>query len=79
MMMKKKLERVLGYLKLTKSWTRAFDWSPIDYAATYIDASFATHEDGKGQLAYVVLLGNTLVHESVRKKRSSHVTLPKRS
>jgi hypothetical protein len=65
----KKLERVLGYLSMTKSWTRAFDRSPFERVTTYIDTSFATHVDGKGQSACLVMLGNTLVHESCRKQQ----------
>jgi len=65
----KKLERILGYLKLTKAWTRAFNRSPFDHGETYIDVSFATHDDGKGQSAYVVMIGNTLVHESCKKQK----------
>lgn len=30
---------------------------------------FATHQDGKGQSACVVMLGDTLVHESCRKQK----------
>jgi hypothetical protein len=64
-----KLERVLGYLKFTKGWTRSFDRSDFDRVTTYIDASFATHPDGKGQSACVVMLGNTLVHEVCCKQK----------
>jgi hypothetical protein len=65
----KKLERVLGYLQLTKCWMRVFDSSPFDRVKTYIDASFAIHADGKSQSGCVVLLGNTLVHETCRKQK----------
>lgn len=65
----KKLEQVLGYLLMTKSWTRAFDKSPFERVTKYIDASFATHADGKGQSACFVMLGNTLVHESYKKQQ----------
>jgi len=65
----RKLERVLGYLQLTKSWTKVFDKSPFQCVATYIDASFASHPDGKSQSGCVVLLGNTLVHETCRKQK----------
>jgi hypothetical protein len=66
----RKLERVLGYLRMTKSWTRAFDRSPFDHVTMYLDASFATHQDGKGQSACMVMLGDTLVHESGRKQKN---------
>jgi hypothetical protein len=65
----RKLERVLGYIRLTRSWTRVFDNSSYDRVAVFIDASFATHDDGKGQSGCMVFLGNTLVHEACRKQR----------
>jgi hypothetical protein len=65
----RKLERVLGYLQLTKCWTKVFDRSPFERVCTYIDASFASHPDGKSQSGCVTLLGNTLVHETCRKQR----------
>jgi hypothetical protein len=65
----RKLERVLGYLKLTKGWTKVFDKSPCERVRTYIDASFAIHLDGKSQSGCVTLLGNTLVHETCRKQK----------
>jgi len=63
-----KLERVLGYLQMTKRWTRVFDNSPFERVETYIDASFATHPDGKGQSGCLIMLGNTLVHEVCKKQ-----------
>jgi len=65
----RKLEQVLGYLKLAKNWTRAFDRSKFERVVTYIDASFAAHDDGKGQSACVVMLGNTVVHEACTKQK----------
>jgi len=65
----KKLERVLGYLRLTKGWNRIIDNSPFNQVTTYIDASFALHADGKSQSGCMVFLGNTLVHEGCRKQR----------
>jgi len=65
----RKLERVLGYLKLTRVWTRIFDRSPFNQAISFIDASFATHADGKSQSGCMVFLGNTLVHEACRKQK----------
>jgi len=62
-------KKLLGYLMLTKSWTRAFDKITFERVTTYIDASFAMHVDGKGQSACLVMLGNTLVHESCRKQQ----------
>jgi hypothetical protein len=65
----RKLERVLGYLKLTKEWAKVFDKSPFECVRTYIDASFAIHPDGKSQSGCAVLLGNTLVHKTCRKQK----------
>jgi hypothetical protein len=65
----RKLERVLGYVKLTKEWTKVFDNSPFERVRTYINASFAIHPDGKSQSGCAVLLGNTLVHETCRKQK----------
>jgi predicted nuclease of predicted toxin-antitoxin system len=45
-----KLERVLGYLQFSKSWTRSFDRSKFDRVVTYVDASFAVHSDGRVNL-----------------------------
>ena len=64
-----KLERILGYLQFTKSWTRSFVRSTYKRVETYIDASFATHQDGKGHSACVVMLGDTLVHEVCKKQK----------
>jgi hypothetical protein len=65
----RKLERVLGFLQLTKAWSRIFDNSKFNKVETYIDASFAIHVDGKSQSGSMVFLGNTLVHEGCRKQR----------
>jgi hypothetical protein len=64
-----KLERVLGYLNMTKKWTRALDKSPFERVVSYIDASFASHQDGKSQSACLMFLGNTLVHEACQKQK----------
>jgi hypothetical protein len=64
-----KLQRVLGYLRLTKHWTRRLDSSPLERVESYIDASFATHPDGKSQSGCMVFLGQTLVHETCRKQK----------
>jgi hypothetical protein len=52
----KKLERVLGYLRLTKGWNRIIDNSPFNQVTTYIDASFALHADGKSQSGWYFLV-----------------------
>jgi len=50
------LERVFGYLQLTRYWTKVFDRSKIRRVTTFIDVSFATHPDGKSQSGYAVWL-----------------------
>jgi hypothetical protein len=66
---KRKLERVVGYLMMTKNKARVFDRSTFERVTTYIDASSATHEDGKSQSGCFVMLGNTLVHEACQKQK----------
>jgi hypothetical protein len=65
----RKLERVLGYLKFSKNWSRLIDDSKFERVETYIDASFAMHEDGKIQSGCMTFLGNTLVHKGCRKQK----------
>ncbi len=64
-----KLEQVLGYLKMTKSWTISFDNSPFERVEMHIDVSFTTHGDRKSQSGCMVMLGGTLVHEKCRKQK----------
>jgi len=56
-------ERVLGYLKLMKNWSRFIDKSAFERVETYIDASFKMHANGKSQSGCMTFLGNMLVHE----------------
>jgi len=65
----RKLERVLGYLQLTKSKGRFIDKSPMERVVCSIDAAFACHGDGKSQSACVLQLGETVVHEVCRKQK----------
>ena len=64
-----KLERVLGYLHLTKNRTQIIDDSPFEGVETYIDVAFLNHPDGKSQSGCMVFLGNKLVHEACRKQK----------
>jgi hypothetical protein len=63
-----KLERVLGYLQMTKNRARVIDDSPFERVETFIDAAFANHADSKGQSGCMVFLGKTLVHEACKKQ-----------
>ncbi len=60
---------MLGYLKLTKNWSRVIHNSEFERVEMYIDASFAMHTDGKSQSGCMIFLGNTLVHEGCRKQK----------
>jgi hypothetical protein len=66
---RRKLERVIGYLSMTKNKTRVFNKNKFERVTTYIDASFGIHEDGKSQSGCLVMLGDTLAHEACRKQR----------
>ena len=63
----KKLERVLGFLKLTKKRKRFIDNSPFDRVSLYIDAAFGCYSDGKGQAGCCAMLNKTLVNEITKK------------
>jgi hypothetical protein len=66
---RQKLERILGYLKMTKKQKRLIDKSLFDRVALYIDAAFACYVDGKSQSGVCTLLGNTSVNEISRKQK----------
>jgi len=54
----KKLERVLGFIKLTKKKSRIFDGSTFYRIVGMIDAAFSSHHDGYGQSGMVIFAGN---------------------
>jgi hypothetical protein len=70
-----KLERVLGYLQMMKRWSRAFDNSPFERVGTYIDASFATHPDGKGQSGCLIMLGKVCKKQTLITQSSTEAEL----
>ena len=63
----KKLERVMGFIKLTKKRKRFIDNSAFDRVSLYIDAAFGCYSDGKGQAGCCAMLNKTLVNE-IKKK-----------
>jgi hypothetical protein len=65
----RKLERVLGYLKLTNGMKRRVGKEPFKVVEAYIDAAFGGHADGKSQSGCVITLGGTAVIELCRKQK----------
>jgi hypothetical protein len=52
----KKLIRVLGYLKNTMSYCLTITCADLKNLTWYIDGSYATHEDVKGQGGAILLI-----------------------
>lgn len=65
----KKLEHVLGYLKGTINKTRTVGKSSFERLIVFVDASFATHPDGKAHTGCAVFVGDTAVDIITRKQR----------
>lgn len=65
-----KLLKILGYLKLTKKKTRVISGSgDMSRLVAYVDASFASHVDGKGHTGLVLKWGNTTLMTLSRKQK----------
>jgi len=66
-----KLEKVLGYLRLTKdkSLVISGDVSRDPKVEIFVDASFSTHEDGKGHTGCVIMLNGSMVYAQSRKQK----------
>ena len=59
---KRKLERVIGFLKCTINRKRRIcGTGDTSCLRGYIDSSFSMHEDGKGQSGMVVMWGDTCI------------------
>jgi len=54
-----KLKRVIGYLKRTRNKCKVISINKIERVEMFIDASFASHEDGAGHSALVTFVGTT--------------------
>jgi hypothetical protein len=65
----KKLQRVLGYLKGTKSCTMEMKLTGIFRFIGYIVASFSAHPDGKSHSGVVVQVGGVSVYFGSRKQK----------
>jgi hypothetical protein len=66
---RKKLERVLGYLKGTADYTLQLKPRGILQLEVYMDAAFASHVDSKSQSGIVVYLGGAMVFGALRKQK----------
>ena len=65
----RKLDRVMGYLRETKTLTKKLDCRGEMRIITYIDASFALHFDGKSHSGCVIMLGNACLWASSKKQK----------
>ena len=64
-----KLDRVIRYLNATKSQCVIFESTNSLQVRAYIDASHATHEDGKGHMGAVVTIGlGPVMTKSIKSK-----------
>ena len=65
-----KLRRVLGYLKMTKTKGRVIsNQGDMTRLKAYVDASFASHTDGKGHTGCVIKWGDTTITTISKKQR----------
>jgi hypothetical protein len=65
-----KLLKLLGYLKLTKHKARVITNSGnMRRIVAYVDASFASHADGKGHTGLVLKWGDTTIMTTSRKQK----------
>jgi hypothetical protein len=65
-----KLKRVLGYLKMTKTRGRVITkQGDMTRLNAYVDASFASHADGKGHTGCVIKWGDTTITTVSKKQR----------
>jgi hypothetical protein len=64
-----KLERVLGYLKHTKSRTLLLRTPGTLAITAYVDAAYALHGDSKSHTGVVIYIGRTLVYVASRKQK----------
>ena len=67
----RKLEKVLGYLSLTKDKALVIsgDIDPSPKVEVFVDASFSTHDDGKGHTGCVIMLNGSMVYSQSRKQK----------
>ncbi len=65
----KKLIRVLSYLKGTIDMVLTISCQHMDKLKWYIDGSYATHEDMKGQNGAVLMIGDTVVISRSNKQK----------
>jgi len=64
-----KLERVLGYVKVTQDYTMVLRTQTTQNIRVYVDAAFALHSDSKSHTGVMVYVGETLVYVSSKKQK----------
>ena len=65
----KKLHRLICYIKSTLNDTRVIGADLLKVLHTWIDASYAVHQDMKGQTGGEILLGTGLIHGQSSKQK----------
>jgi hypothetical protein len=66
---KKKLQRVLGYLKGTAERTLLLRAQKEKKITAYIDAAYAVHDDSKSHSGVIIYVGDTLAYVSSKKQK----------
>jgi len=64
-----KLERVLGYVKVTQEQAMVLCAQTTQNIRAYVDAAFALHSDSKSHTGVMVYIGETLVYVSSKKQK----------
>jgi len=64
-----KLERLLTYLKCTLKMPRIISADRLDTIKSWVDASYATHEDMRGHTGGVISMGNGVVNTRSGKQK----------
>jgi hypothetical protein len=66
---KRKLLRVLGYLRATKETTLLLRATGAPEVTAYVDVAYASHNDSKSHSGVIVYVGQTLAYVSSRKQK----------
>jgi hypothetical protein len=66
---KQKLQRVLGYLKMTVDRTLLLRTPKCNQIVAYIDAAYAAHEDTKSHSGILIYVGDTLAYVASKKQK----------
>ncbi len=66
---RRKLYRVLGYLKATANTCLKLGQKGLLQVEAYIDAAFASHTDSKSHTGVIILVGASLVYVASKKQK----------